>query len=56
MNHFLMLVIISLAVALVFTLISKENRSEQMRYFLKMILYMVIGSLIGAWVMSAIPW
>jgi uncharacterized membrane protein YfcA len=56
MNHFVMLAILSLAVAIVFTLITKEDSREQIKYFLKLLLYMVIGSLLGAWVMSAIPW
>ncbi len=56
MNHFVMLVILSLAVATVFALISKETRQEQLRYFLTLLLYMVVGSFVGAWVMSAIPW
>lgn len=51
-----MLVILSLCIAVVFALISHERREEQIRYFLKLLLYMIIGSLVGGWVMSAIPW
>ncbi len=51
-----MLIILSLAIALVFTLISKETKEERIRYFLTMILYMVVGSFLGSWLMSAIPW
>jgi uncharacterized membrane protein len=56
MNHFVLLVIISLAIAVVFTLITKEDKKEQFKYFLKIILYMVVGSFVAGWVMSAIPW
>lgn len=56
MNHFVMLVILSLAIATVFTLVTKQAKSEQLRYFSKMLLYMVVGSLVAGWVMSAIPW
>ena len=56
MNHFVMLLILSLAIAGVFALITENTRSTQIRYFLKLLLYMVVGSLAGGWVMSAIPW
>ena len=56
MNHFFMLIVISLCIAVVFALISHERRDEQTRYFIKLLLYMVVGSVIGGWVMSAIPW
>lgn len=56
MNHFVMLVFLSLAIAVVFTLISKETTEERVRYFLTLMLYMVVGSLAAGWVMSAIPW
>ncbi len=51
-----MLVVLSLVVALVFTLISKETKEERVRYFLTMLLYMIVGSFLGGWLMSAIPW
>ncbi len=51
-----MLIILSLGIAIVFTLISKETRAEQIRYFVKLMLYMVVGSFVAGWVMSAIPW
>ncbi len=56
MNHFSGLIILALGVATVFALIAKENRREQWRYFFKLLAYMILGSLAGAWVMSAIPW
>ncbi len=51
-----MLIVLSLAIAVVFTLISKDTARERARYFLTMILYMVVGSLVGSWLMSALPW
>lgn len=51
-----MLTILSLVIALVFALISKDTQAERIQYFLKMILYMVVGSFVGGWLMSAIPW
>lgn len=56
MNHFVALSILGIAIATVFSLITKEDPQEQIRYFGKLFAYMVIGSLAGAWVMSAIPW
>ncbi len=56
MNHFSGLSILALGVATVFALIAKENRCEQWRSFFKLLAYMILGSLAGAWVMSAIPW
>jgi len=55
-NHFVALSILGIAIATVFSLITKEDPQEQIRYFGKLFAYMVIGSLAGAWVMSAIPW
>ena len=56
MNHFIGLSILGIAIAIVFALITKEDPREQTRYFLKLVVYMLFGSLAGAWVMSAIPW
>jgi len=56
MNHFSGLIILSLGVATLFSLIAKENRKQQLHYFLKLLATMVLGSLGGAWIMSAIPW
>ena len=56
MNHFVALSILGIAIATVFSLITKEGPQEQIRYFGKLFAYMVMGSLAGAWVRSAIPW
>ena len=56
MNHFTGLIILAFCVATVFALIAKQDRRSQLRYFFKLLAYMILGSLAGAWVMSAIPW
>jgi hypothetical protein len=56
MNHFLGLLILSVCVATAFTLLNQEDSRERTRYFLKLMCYMVVGSLVGAWAMSLIPW
>ena len=56
MNHFDGLVVLAFCVALVFALIAKEGRQARVRYFFKLLAYMILGSLAGAWAMSAIPW
>ena len=56
MNHFIGLLILSVCVASVFTLLNRDGSVERMRYFWKLMGYMVGGSLLGAWFMSFIPW
>lgn len=56
MNHFLGLVVLALTVCAVFALISKESREERLRYFLSLLGYMILGSLIAAWIMYPFPW
>ncbi len=56
MNHFLGLVLLALCISLVFAAISKDTQKERVRYFLVLMGYMVIGSLLASWLMSAIPW
>ena len=55
MNHFVMLIVLSFGIAVVFTLVNKETREERIRYFFTLLLYMVVGSMIGGWVMSFFP-
>jgi len=50
-NHFVGLVILSIAVALVFALINKDMEKERLRYFLTLIGYMIGGSFVFAWIM-----
>lgn len=56
MNHFLGLIVLALCISLVFAAISKDSQKERIRYFLVLMGYMVIGSLLASWVMAAVPW
>lgn len=55
MNHFLGLLILSLCIATVFSLINRTDSKERFRYFLTLMAYMVVGSLLFAWLMYLIP-
>ena len=56
MSHYFGLLIISLCIATAFTLLNRESARERTKYFLTLIGYMVVGSLLFAWVMYSIPW
>lgn len=56
MNHYISLLVFSLTVTCIFTAVSKEAEDRRMRYFLTMLGYMVIGSLLAGWLMYFIPW
>ncbi len=56
MNHYVSLVIFSLTVASLFTAISKEAEDRRTRYFLTMLGWMIVGSLLAGWLMYFIPW
>lgn len=55
MNHYIAISILSLCIATVFTLITKETKEERIRYFLKLMAYMVVGSFVAAWIMYSVP-
>lgn len=55
MNHFFMMVIVSLCVSLVFALLSKQTIREQLHYFATRFAAMVLFSLAFAWFMSVLP-
>jgi hypothetical protein len=55
MNHYVAISILSLCIASVFTLIVKESVGGRLRYFLKLMGYMVLGSFVASWVMYFIP-
>ena len=55
MNHYVAILILSLCIASVFTLIVQESMQERIRYFLKLMGYMVLGSFAASWVMYLIP-
>ena len=54
MNHYIAISILSLGIATVFTLITKETKQERVRYFLKLMGYMVLGSFVASWLMYSI--
>ena len=56
MNHFLGLVLLSICISLVFSTISRDTQRERLRYFLTMMGYMVLGSLLASWLMAYVPW
>lgn len=55
MNHFVSLVIMSVVIATVFSLLNRSGRSERLRYFFMLLSYMVVGSLVVAWIMYFLP-
>lgn len=55
MNHFLGLAILSLCVASVFALLNRSDRKERFRYFLTLMGYMLVGSLLFSWLMYFLP-
>ncbi len=56
MNHYVNILIMSVCISAVFTFITKETLKERIRYFFKLMGYMGLGSLLGAWLMYTIPW
>jgi uncharacterized membrane protein YfcA len=55
LNHYIAVLILSLCISSVFTLVVKENAEERIRYFLKLMIYMVLGSFVASWLMYFIP-
>ena len=55
MSHFVGLVLLSLAVAVVFTFINYSDPRARFIYFFKLLAAMVLGSLVFAWLMYFIP-
>lgn len=56
MNHYISVLIMSVCISSVFALITKETPRERIRYFFKLMGYMSLGSLLGAWLMYSMPW
>jgi len=54
-NHYIAISILSICITTVFTLITKETKEERIRYFLKLLGYMVVGSFAVAWIMYLVP-
>ena len=55
MNHYIAISILSVCIITVFTLITKETKEERIRYSLKLLGYMVVGSFVVAWIMYSVP-
>ena len=55
MNHFIGLIFISIVVSAVFSLLNRSEPKEQIRHFLLLLGYMVVGSLLFAWLMYFLP-
>jgi len=55
MNHYIGILVMSVCVATVFTLIARNTLKSRILYFLKLMGYMAIGSLVAAWIMYIIP-
>jgi hypothetical protein len=54
-NHFIGLIIISIMISAVFSLLNRDEAKEQIRHFFLLLGYMVVGSLIVAWIMYFLP-
>jgi hypothetical protein len=55
LNHFLGLVLLSVCIATAFSLLNEETAKGRVHYFLRLIVYMVFGSLLFSWLMYLIP-
>lgn len=56
MNHFIALVILSVCVSIVFSLLNRDTKKAQLRYFLELIGYFIVCSFIVSWIWTLIPW
>lgn len=56
MNHYVGLLILSVCIATAFALLNRSGRKERVKYFLRLMAYMALGSLVFSWVMYFIPW
>ncbi len=54
-NHFLLMVIFSLLVSLVFTFITKYGAKERIRYFFFLLGSFIILSIVAGWLMYPFP-
>lgn len=55
MNHLTALIIFSAIVSLVFSILTKEDNRERVRYFLMSFAAFVLLSLVAAWIMYPFP-
>lgn len=54
-NHFLLMVIFSLLVSLVFTFITKYGAKERIKYFFFLVGSFIILSIVAGWLMYPFP-
>ena len=55
LSHFLLMVLYALIVSLFFTILWRRERKEQIKLFLQIVLGMVGGGLLVAWLMYPFP-
>ncbi len=54
-NHFLLMIIFSIPVSLVFTFIAKENTKERLKYFFFLFGSFILLSIAAGWLMYPFP-
>ena len=54
-NHIVLMVLYAIATGVFFTLLWKEGRSERIRFFLFVVIGLVVGGIVLAWVMYPFP-
>jgi cytochrome bd-type quinol oxidase subunit 2 len=54
-NHFLLMVIFSILVSLVFTFIAKQGAKERLKYFLFLLGSFILLSIAAGWLMYPFP-
>ncbi len=55
MSHFLLMVLFALMLSTFFAVLWRRDRKEQIRLFLQLLVGMVVGGLVVAWIMYALP-
>jgi len=54
-NHIVLMVLYALATGVFFTLLWKTERRERIRFFLFVVIGLVVGGIVLAWVMYPFP-
>ena len=55
MSHFLLMVLYALLVSVFFALLWRRERRDQIKLFVQLMLSMVVGGLLLAWLMYPVP-
>lgn len=55
MSHFLLMMVYSFILSLFFSVLWRRQRSQQIRLFLQLFGFMVVGGLLVAWLMFPFP-